>query len=798
MQKKPEPLATQAKDSVEFLRKWNPDGPWVLTAIAIDQKGITTETFQADIDSRLLEKWITNQNKRCNIYFHVNPVMHEMRKKAQREDIKALAWLHVDVDPRAGEDLEEEQERALRLLTKPPGNVPPPTVVVFSGGGYQGFWKLREPFEINGDLMLAEEAKRWNQQLEILFEGDDCHNIDRIMRLPGTINKPNAKKRKKGRVDALAYVVEFDEGRVYDLEMFTPAPAVQDDGPLPGSGGINVNVGGNVERLDSVDDLPEGVPDHIKVLIVQGKDPDDPKKYKSRSHAVWAVLCALVRAECTDEQIYAVITDKDFAISGHIHDQHRPHQYALKQIRRAREHAIHPELAKLNKKHAVIGDIGGKCRVISEVWDPALKRPRVTFQPFGDFRNRYLNRRVVWKDSEGNDKVEFAGHWWLKHPNRRSYETMVFAPGRETPDAYNLWRGFNCEAIPGDCDLFLDHVRKNICDGDEACYDYVVGWMARTVQQPDTPGYTAIVLRGAQGTGKSVFAKEFGSLFGHHFLPVSDPKHLVGSFNAHLRDCVVLFGDEAFYAGDLKHASVLKMLITEEVITVEAKGVDAISAPNCVHLIMASNEQHVVPTGVNERRFLVLEVGKEHQDDTKYFGALREQMKKGGREALLAYLLSYDLSKFDVRRVPHTRALQQQKLYSLAPEEEWWYTKLREGRVFPDHQSWERNILVEELMLDYSEYTRRFGQTRRSNSTRLGHFLKRALPDDGLQRRQLREAAVITMPNGKDRRIARPWVYVLPGLDDCRGHWDAHFGGPFDWPQVLPDDDQDEQAPPPF
>jgi H+/Cl- antiporter ClcA len=56
--------------------------------------------------------------------------------------------------------------------------------------------------------------------------------------------------------------------------------------------------------------------------------------------------------------------------------------------------------------------------------------------------------------------------------------------------------------------------------------------MARSVQRPDSPGYSAIVFRGGQGTGKSFVAKTLGSLFGRHFMQVTDPKHLVGSFNA--------------------------------------------------------------------------------------------------------------------------------------------------------------------------------------------------------------------------------------------------------------------------
>ncbi len=72
--------------------------------------------------------------------------------------------------------------------------MPPPSIIVFSGGGYQAYWKLKEPLEINGDIAKAEDAKRYNMQLERIFKADSCHNIDRIMRLPGTINIPGVDK----------------------------------------------------------------------------------------------------------------------------------------------------------------------------------------------------------------------------------------------------------------------------------------------------------------------------------------------------------------------------------------------------------------------------------------------------------------------------------------------------------------------------------------------------------------------------------------------------------------------------
>ncbi len=95
--------------SLEFLRRWCPDGPWVLTSILVERKGIETATFEGGQEDQLLA-WLERVGQECNVYFHVNPTRGPLTKKATREDVRELAWLHVDIDPRAGEDIEEERE----------------------------------------------------------------------------------------------------------------------------------------------------------------------------------------------------------------------------------------------------------------------------------------------------------------------------------------------------------------------------------------------------------------------------------------------------------------------------------------------------------------------------------------------------------------------------------------------------------------------------------------------------------------------------------------------------------------
>ena len=762
--------------STQFLSRWS--NQWILTAILPDTRETVTETFTEEAPCR---EWLESVGPTHNIYFHVNPCLRPLRKKAGRADIAALAWLHVDIDPQPGQD----PKFALDMLRQPPEGLPAPTAIVFSGGGYQGFWKLSSHLQINGIEEKYEDAKRYNQFLEQAFKADNCHNVDRIMRLPGTINWPDQRKKAKGRQPALARLIEWHNERIYPLTEFKQLQPVQSKG-MKGFSSNSLKVSGNLPRLASLDELPSGVTMLCKVVINNGHDPDELNRFGSRSEALFFVCCELLRNDVSVDTIFSIITDPEFGISSSVLDKEAyAEKYALRQIERAQEYAINPWLAKMNDQHAVIGNLGGKCRVIEEVYDEQLQRSRLVKQSFEDIRNRYCHIRVqVGLTRDGSPMYAQLGKWWLTHEKRRQYNSLVFSPGGDREGDYNLWRGFGVEPSLGNRHLsFLAHLRENVCQRQDALYDYLLGWLSRAVQLPGQQGHTAVVMRGDQGVGKGFVAKAIGKLFGRHFLHVANAQHLTGNFNYHLRDCVLLFADEAFYAGDKRHASVLKTLITEDSLVIEAKGLDSEMSQNCTHLIMASNDDWVVPAGMNERRFFVLDVSNEHRQDTTYFNQINKDLEDGGLSNLLHFLLEQNIKEFNVRKIPQTVALQEQKVYSFSAEEEWWFSKLREGRVLQRRDGWPVIILCEELLDDYVQYTRNFSLSSRGNATKLGRFLRKCWPS--CERKQL-SGSVSAELNGQKKDLERPYVYALESLDKMRSHWDLHYGGPFSWPAPPP------------
>lgn len=337
---------------------------------------------------------------------------------------------------------------------------------------------------------------------------------------------------------------------------------------------------------------------------------------------------------------------------------------SLKEARRRAKIERDLVLKEFNDRYAVVND-GGSVLIFYDDVDHALRRRVYRRMTPGALRILYLNRHVCTRITDDGQRAnKGVADYWLKHENRKQFiGGVTFDPSEASnnPNVLNLWRGFAVEPKCGSWKNLKNHILTVLCRGDVVHYNYIIGWMARLVQYPAEPGEVALVLRGNLGTGKGTVGHALLALFGPHGMHISSSKHLVGNFNVHLRDCCLLFSDEAFFAGDKAALGTLKALITEKVLTIEAKHVNAVQAANMLHIVMASNSDWVVPAALDERRFFVLDVSDEHKQDKPYFAAIKNELDNGGHAAMLYDLLSYDLSDFNVRDVPETRALQDQK-----------------------------------------------------------------------------------------------------------------------------------------
>jgi hypothetical protein len=331
---------------------------------------------------------------------------------------------------------------------------------------------------------------------------------------------------------------------------------------------------------------------------------------------------------------------------------------------------LHNLLGELNGEFAVV-PIGGTVCILREITNPSNGKRQVTFLKVTDFKTLTMNRF--------GDERTSAADFFLSHPNRREYRGVDFYPGQAPTGVYNLWRGFSVQPQKGNAEPFWTFVREVVCAGDAKAYTYVRKWLAHMVQRPHEIPEVALVQRGPQGTGKNFFADTVGSLVADHYMPVSNLEKITGRFNGHLAHVLLVHANEATWGGNKSAEGALKAMITDPSIAYEFKNKDVTQMRNFKRLIVSSNEDWAVPRGMDDRRFFVLDVSDRHKEDHAYFGALKEELDNGGREALMYELTNEDISDFNPRRMPANGAGLDIKLKSATSIERWLYELLNNG-----------------------------------------------------------------------------------------------------------------------
>jgi len=503
-------------------------------------------------------------------------------------------------------------------------------------------------------------------------------------------------------------------------------------------------------------------------VIVTGDDPVEP--YASRSEAVFAVCCGMVRAGYSAEEIAAVLLDRSYKISESILDKKRPEDYAERQIARSRDHAIAPELAELNARHTVVR-VGGKVVILTIPKSEDLNE-HLEILSTTAFKDWYQNRGIVVGIKKGQEVIQKLGAWWLEHPMRRQYKGIVFEPGQKVPGYYNLWRGFAVKPKEGDCSKFLEHIRVNVAHGNEEYFNYIIGWFASIFQNPASKCGTSLVLRGKQGTGKTKIGEVIGSLLGPHYLLVSDSRYVTGRFNSHLASRIVLHADEAFWAGDKAAEGKIKDLITGDELLIELKGKEPFSVKNYIRLLVTGNPQWVVPAGPEERRFAVFEMGGRNIQDHKFFAAIDKEMDNGGLEALLYHLLNFDLSKVNLRKIPNTPELLNQKLNSLESLPSWFLTILEEG-ILPGYADVANECPTFVMFKDYVQNLKNIGFHHRKIQTQVGMFLNKLFPNMRKPR-----GDYIDPKTSSSKKVN---YYSFPSLRGCREAFEKLIGSEMNW-----------------
>lgn len=438
-------------------------------------------------------------------------------------------------------------------------------------------------------------------------------------------------------------------------------------------------------------------------------------------------------------------------------------------------------LEQMNQKHAFVRDYAGSPRVLVYIYDDLIGKKRIAFQSVDSFYLWYMNQTVPVMMGGKVMQMEM-GKWWIRHVDRREYNTVTFDPEHLEKDQYgihvkngsiNLWSGLGVEPKKGNWKHLRKHIWLVLCNKDKAKFKYVMRWMAWSVQNPGKPAEVAIVFKGKKGTGKGLIAKTMTSLFGQHGLIVSSRKALTGEFNGHLERSCFVFADEAYYPGDKEVEGIIKALITEPTLFLEGKHKDGRNVKNCLKIMMASNNDWVVPASSDERRFFINEVDGMYATDgvrskvrDAYFNRVFKEIENGGKQAFIYSLLNFDLKGWHPRTgIPETTELQKQVFHSHGYAVKALYEFLQNG-IFPGDRDklWVKGSTLWESVEKY------FPEVRKASTV----AKKDALEQIGV----------------KKTRAAKGNVWHFGPLHKMRANWIKAYGTPPE--PFLPDEKGEE------
>jgi P4 family phage/plasmid primase-like protien len=257
-------------------------------------KGQAPQQYFFESETEAAEKAYQLFQQGIDVYFGVNPRIGNGGKK---DNVQYLSTFHAEIDYGSlGHKKESSHGSYDEALKSIQAFNPEPTIINHSGGGFHCYWVLSNPLKVS-DIGIAV-LENINRALSLKLGGDPgTHNIDRVLRTPGTFNfkipenpRPvtiiSNTHKKYGYSDFQEFV---ETGAMDEKRLKVPGakPSRQEDPSIP---------------LIDIDQLP--VSDRIKFLIKHGNDGS----YISRSEADMAVITILVNKGLNESQIKQIFS----------------------------------------------------------------------------------------------------------------------------------------------------------------------------------------------------------------------------------------------------------------------------------------------------------------------------------------------------------------------------------------------------------------------------------------------------------------------------------------------------------
>lgn len=309
---------------------------------------ISGEYFGSDVEAAT--NWAVDQNMQGRgVYYTGNRCHAGVTTKPKKADITSARFVYADIDPPKDGSPFDKAAVVSALLSSPT----PPTLIKDSGNGIQPIWFLKEE---SADFDRVEAI---NRSIASHWGGDNCHNIERLLRLAGTVNFPNQKKLARGCTEIPSCVLSQDLNLTYtldELEAVWPQAAAKPKS----SPKLAVAVPSNLTLLKSAD-LKRG---SIATLSTMLDDPNKHFRVPDRSSWAYGIACQMVDDGYSDAEILGVLLNPANAGCAHIADQSDPTRAATRAISRARQRFALPPGGSIFRNKPLLSSNRPKIKIV--------------------------------------------------------------------------------------------------------------------------------------------------------------------------------------------------------------------------------------------------------------------------------------------------------------------------------------------------------------------------------------------------------------------------------------------------
>jgi len=343
-----------------------------------------------------------------------------------------------------------------------------------------------------------------------------------------------------------------------------------------------------------------------------------------------------------------------------------------------------------------------KKQVISNwVWVVGMKRWINKQDPRGKY-----NEREMWDvtqfDSEYNrlickDRGSASDRLLrMKAGGPQCVFGVGFKPGQEqileNGQMFNLYRKPYVVPAEGDLKWWNDHLEYLFPE--EEYRNHLLNWMAWLVQKIEEKPKHALIIQGeVNGTGKSFIGKVLANILHLNNVSIVSQNGLSGRFNAWALQCKLIVVEELRAADRAAVKEALHDIITEDVIAVEKKGVDAIKVENCFGVMAFTNDDAALTLDNTDRRYLIVRTDAQRRSPGYYVNLFARLNDPASMAAVAYMLMNRDLGEYTGQAAAPFTAAKAAMQAASASDLEMWMLEHRDEFPFNG-----RLITVEDVL----------------------------------------------------------------------------------------------------